>query len=115
VISRQLLELAVRRERLQARADMQRATVADDLARLAAPLETVDRAIHGVRWLRGHPLILVASIAVLGVLRPRSLMSLVSVGLRIWAAKRALSAPQGRVAWALLPRFVDFYQRWRSR
>jgi len=115
VIGAQLIALAVRRERLQTRADQQRARVADSLEALAAPLDVVDRAIGGVRWLRGHPLVWVVGVAVIAALRPRGMLGLAQTGLRFWTAWRALRAPQTRVAWALLPRALDLYQRWRLR
>lgn len=115
MIDDRLLALAVRRERLRIRADGQRAAIAASIGRLEGSIRIVDLGLGGVRWLRLNPLAVGVALAVLLLVRPRSLISLAQGSLRVWAAWRALRAPGARVAWALLPRVVDIFRAWRGR
>jgi hypothetical protein len=115
MITRQRLALAVRRERLLMRADQQREVIADQAAALAGPIGLADKALVGVRWVRGNPVVLVIGLIAAVALRPRGMLGLGTGGLRIWAAWRALRTSRTRVVWALLPRVFDLLRGLRSR
>lgn len=66
-----LLELALRRQRLQFAAEHQREVIVAGLARVESVLDVVDRARDQVRGLRDHvPLLTALALAVV-VIRPR--------------------------------------------
>ena len=115
MIGEQLLALSLRRERLRVRADGQRDAIAASVRRLEGPLRLFDRAVGGVRWLKVNPAAWVAALVAIVLVRPRGVVTLARVGLRLWAAWRALRAPRARLVWALLPRFLDMYRGLRGR
>lgn len=115
MIGERRLALAVRRDRLQARADQQRVAIEGTVARLQGPIGRVDQALDSVRWLRAHPGVLVVALVAFTALRPRGVLKLVGGSLRLLTAWRALRAPQTRIAWALLPRVLDYYRLWKRR
>ena len=86
-----LSALAARRERLQERCAQQRKDLAAALHDLRQPIEAVDRVLACVRFLRAHPLLLVAGVATLTALRRRDLFSLAIRGVAAWRAWRAIS------------------------
>lgn len=77
------LELVLRRQHLQARSALLR----DQLAQQAQPLATTLAWVDGVRqawhWLRRHPVLPLAGVAVLVLLRPRRVLGWAG---RLWAA-----------------------------
>jgi len=115
MIHQRLLALAVRRERLQVCARRERAAIGRHLARLSGPIGLLDRSIFGVRWLKRNPAVLAIGLIAAVALRPRGMLGVARGGLRLWAAWRALRAPRMRVAWAMLPRLLEYYQIWRTR
>jgi hypothetical protein len=68
-----LIDIMVKRERLLARCNAQR----DDLAVLAeqwqGPLQVADRVVAGAQYLRRHPLVLGAAVALAAVIERRHL------------------------------------------
>ena len=68
MIGERLVALAVRRERLRVRAEGERRAIAEHAHGLAVPLAVVDQAAGCARWLRAHPLaVLAALLAVVAV------------------------------------------------
>jgi hypothetical protein len=115
MIGERLVALAVRRERLRVRAESERRAIAERAHGLAVPLAVVDQVAGCARWLRAHPLAVLAALLAVVAVRPRGALTVAQGGLRLWAAWRALRAPRTRVAWALLPRLLDLYRGWRGR
>lgn len=115
MIHQRLLALAVRRERLQVCASQERAAIARHVSRLSRPIGLIDRSMFGVRWLRRNPAVLAIGLITMVALRPRGMLGLAQGGFRLWAAWRALRAPRARVAWAMLPRLLQYYRWWRTR
>jgi hypothetical protein len=68
---RRLAAIRARRERLVARAAVQRDDVALALGVLRAPLAVVDRGVAGVTYVRDRPALVFAAAVVLVVLSPR--------------------------------------------
>lgn len=66
-----LVELALRKQRLQFRAEGQRVEIAAGLAAVDAVLNRVERLREGVDWLRQHAPAVSTFALVLLVLRPR--------------------------------------------
>jgi len=81
-------ELAVRRERLVARAAEQRAAVAASLAGCRSVLSIADRAFVWGQWARRHPALLAISTAVLVAARPRLGLRWVVRALSVWRTGR---------------------------
>ncbi len=91
-IREQLIEIARRKERLIARAELQRAAIAVSVQQLQGPIAVVDRGLKIARFLREHPLLVAVVIGVATVFRGRSLLSLAGRGLAAWRLWRSLSA-----------------------
>src|SRR6185295_12439823 len=85
------IELTRRKERLIARADVQRQALGAAFCDLQRPIGVVDRAVAATRFLRAHPVLLAAIIAGLIVLRHRNVMGLAARGLAAWRAWRAVA------------------------
>lgn len=66
-----LVEFALRKQRLQIRAELQREDMARRLQGLEPAFDTVDRARDGLAWLRGHAPLVTAAVAGLALARPR--------------------------------------------
>lgn len=66
-----LVELALRKQRLQIRAEYQRDDMARRLQGLTPAFDTVDRARDGLAWLRDHAPLVTAVVAGLALARPR--------------------------------------------
>lgn len=66
-----LLEIALRKQRLQFRAEQQRQELSAGLAVVDGVLDKVDRLREGVDWLRQHAPIVSTFALVLLLLRPR--------------------------------------------
>jgi hypothetical protein len=66
-----LLDLATRHGALKARIDAQRLRLAQDAEPLARVLAGADKACAGVDWLKQHPAVVGAGVAVLVVARPK--------------------------------------------
>lgn len=63
------IELALARQRLQLEITAQRAALAGHVTGLQPLFQIADQVQGGVRWLRGHPEVLAAGIAVLAATR----------------------------------------------
>jgi hypothetical protein len=87
-----LAQIHARRERLIAKAALQRETFARDAAAWAPALGIVDRGIAGVAWLRSHPEILVVAGGLLVVLRPRKALRWSLRAFSLWQAYRRITA-----------------------
>lgn len=85
-----LVELALRKQRLQ----LQSAALRLDLAHRAAPFAPIfgvaDRVRNGFRWLRRHPEAVAAAAVALLVARPRQLFRWARRGVIAWQAWRKL-------------------------
>lgn len=75
--------LALQRELLRARSAVLRAGIAQDLRTLAAPLAAGDQARGALQWLKAHPLVPLAGVALLVAARPRRVLRL---GLKAFGA-----------------------------
>ena len=86
-----LLEIMRRRERLLARCDAQRVELTALARRWEGPLKVADRAVAGLNYLRNHPLVLGAAVALLAVIQRRGLWGWARRGFMLWRAYRTLS------------------------
>ena len=78
------------REQLLARCDTQRQYVAALAGQFSGTLKIADTAIAGVRYLRRHPVILSAFVAVLTASRGRGMLKWAQRGFLAWRAYRSL-------------------------
>ena len=85
-----IIDIVVKRERLLARVAAQR----DDLTMLAqqleGPLKVADRVVAGVQYVRRHPVVLGAAVALLAVVERRRLWLWARRGFVVWRTYRAL-------------------------
>ena len=89
------LELELRRQHLQLRSALLRDRLVQQLQPLAAPLAIADAVREAWRWLQQRPLVPLAGVAVLALLRPRRVLRWAS---RLWAAWGLLRRLQRRLA-----------------
>lgn len=87
-----LIELARHKERLIARAGQQRTAIVAAFRRWEKPAAAIDRGIAVAHFLRAHPLLLAAGLAVAAVLGRRNLMRWLGRGLVAWRTWRSLGA-----------------------
>lgn len=92
MFTERLIELARRKERLIARAEQQRAIIAQAYHRWQKPASLVDRGIAVVGFLRLHPLLLGVGLAAMIALRRRNLLSWAGRGWMMWRAWRSVNA-----------------------
>ena len=83
--------LAARRERLLERCARQREDLANAVADLQRPIAVVDRVLGGIRFLRAHPLVLLAGVATVTALRRRDLVALAVRAAAAWRAWHVIS------------------------
>jgi hypothetical protein len=83
------LDIVRKREQLLARCDAQREYFASVAVELSGPLKIADGAIAGARYLRDHPLVLGAAVAVVAVVRPRGVLKWSRRAFIVWRAYRA--------------------------
>lgn len=69
-----LNELARRQQQLLVRSAVLRATMAHQAQALKPPLALADQVRAGVQWLRQHPLLPLAAVALLGLKRPQTIL-----------------------------------------
>jgi len=79
-----LIALSQQRTRLVGRAQVEREHLGTVAARIESKFWWVDAAHQGVDRVRRHPLLVVAGIALLVVLRPRGAMKLFVSGWSLW-------------------------------
>lgn len=87
-----LIELARRKERLIARSEQQRIEISVACLRLRTPLSVADRGIAIARYLKAHPLVLAAGVAVAAIAGRHNLLRWAGRGLFLWRAWRSVSA-----------------------
>jgi hypothetical protein len=92
------LELALRKQRLLARSDEQRAAVAQAYQRWQGPARIVDRGWAVAQFLRAHPAVVAVAVVVAMVVRRRNIVTWAGRGLMAWRAWRSLSRWLGRVS-----------------
>lgn len=85
-----LIDIMVRRERLLARCAAQRDDLAMLAQQLAGPLQVADRVVAGVHYLRRHPFVLGAAVALFAVVQRRNLWRWVGRGIVVWRTYRLL-------------------------
>lgn len=83
-----LIELRERRQLLAARAQLEREQLAVQLAHADAALAWLERARSVLEALRQRPLVLAAATALILVLRPRRVLSLLASGWSLWQLYR---------------------------
>jgi hypothetical protein len=83
------MDLMHERERLLARCDAQRDDLAALMPQFDTPFKFADRGIAGARYLREHPLVLGAVVALLAVLRRRGALKWSQRAFVAWRAYRA--------------------------
>jgi hypothetical protein len=91
ISSRKKREIEQRRELLLARIALQRVRVELELRNLEQPIKIVDRGIAVVRYLKAHPLLVAAGVAVLTVVGRRRIAAWVGRGWVAWRGLRTLS------------------------
>lgn len=85
-------ELATRKLLLQQRSAVLRQVLAVQVNQTLAPaLRVADQVQSGGRWLRGHPVLVVAAAAALLVWRPRAILRMVGQGWWAWQAWQRLT------------------------
>ena len=92
-----LLDFAGRKERLIARAAQQRAEIAAAVLRWDKPISVLDRGLAAARFLKEHPLVVVAASTAVIVLGRRNLLRWTGRGLIAWRAWRSVNAWTRRV------------------
>lgn len=90
--SEPLIELARRKERLIARAGQQRAEIVAAFRRWEKPVGVIDRVIGVARFLKAHPLLLAAGLALAAALGRHNLIRWAGRGLVAWRTWRSLGA-----------------------
>jgi YqjK-like protein len=83
-----LAEIVQKRERLAARAEEQRRTIAESLAGCQRVLSVADRGVAWARWARGHPVLIAVATAALVAARPRLGLRWAVRGLTLWRTGR---------------------------
>lgn len=76
-----LVELALKKQRLQIRADQQRTEMCGHLRGIESALDLVDRARDQVRWAREHVPLLSSVVLIVALVRPRATLR---VARRAW-------------------------------
>ena len=90
-----LIDIARRKERLSARSQVQRAAIAESFHELRAPIGIADRALGVARFLRAHPVLVVAAVAAVFAFRGRGLGGLAARAFSAWRLWRTVSALVG--------------------
>jgi len=111
-----ILELALKKQRLQIRAEAERNEIVSHLARIDATLDTADRARERLReslqWARDKAPLLSVALLVLLVTRPRRALRLAQRGWVAWMLVRRL---RGKGGSALNPAVASVLLRLISR
>ncbi|HET7766919.1 MAG TPA: YqjK family protein [Burkholderiales bacterium] len=85
-----LEDILQRRARLVAEAELQRATLAGELAACGSVLRVVDRGIAWASWLRARPYLVVALVTAIAVLKPKFALAWSARIVTLWRAGRFL-------------------------
>lgn len=93
-MTQRLIDLGIRRGRLIERIASQRALLGQQLEPVRSVLAATDRGLAGARtgiaFLRQHPGIIVAAVALLAILKPRRAWRWAQTGFIAWRALRAV-------------------------
>jgi hypothetical protein len=84
------IELTRRKERLIATAAAQRGGLAAAFRQLHGPRAAIDRAAGAARFLRSHPVLVAAIVAVLVVYRRRGVIGIASRAIAAWRMWRVI-------------------------
>jgi hypothetical protein len=84
-------DLRREREILLMRCDAQRLELAATIDQLQGPLKVADRAVEGINYLRSHPLVFGAALALLVVTGRRGWWGWLRRGFILWRAYRAFN------------------------
>ena len=90
-----LIDIARRKERLSARSQLQRAAIAENFHGLRGPIGIADRTLGVARFMRAHPVLMVAAVAAVFVFRGRGLAGLATRAFSAWRLWRTVSALVG--------------------
>lgn len=96
-----IVELALRKQRLQLQASAQRVRILHAIESVSPAFGAVDKARTAVRWAKSHPEVIVGAGIALLVVRPRALFRWARRGLFVWEGVRRL---RGAVDSLLSPR-----------
>lgn len=94
-MEQRLTQIRLRRERLIARAALQREDLARDVAGLAPAVRVIDGGITAVAWVRAHPGPLLIAAGLMLVLRPRRTIRWSLRLYSLWRGYRIISARLG--------------------
>lgn len=83
-MSKRLIELAERRERLVALVALQRSEFSRSLSPLRTGCAVADKGIMAMRYLQKHPVLLAGGVGLLVALRPRKAFSWLKRGWFAW-------------------------------
>ncbi len=85
-----LLELALKKQRLRLKSAALRADFADHANAWAPALSAADRVQAGIIWLRRHPVLPLAVLVALLVARPRAMLRLAGRSWLVWRGVQRL-------------------------
>jgi hypothetical protein len=83
-VSKRLIELAERRERLVALAALQRSEFSRNLSPLKTCCAVADKGVLALRYLQQHPALVAGAVGLLVALRPRKAFSWLKRGWFAW-------------------------------
>jgi hypothetical protein len=92
MMERSLTRVLVQRERLRSRIEGQRQDVARYGQGLAAPAAIADRVVEAGRFVRAHPVVVLAAGIAIFVLRGRTMLGLATRGFAVWRLARRAQA-----------------------
>lgn len=82
--TRRLLELALKKQRLQFRSDLLREQWREHMHGLAPAFGAAERVRAGFAWMQGHPALLVGAGVAIAVARPRAVWRWFKRGVLAW-------------------------------
>jgi len=89
-VSPRLVELALKKQRLQLRSAALRETLASHAAAWTPAFAIADRVHAGLYWLRRHPALPVAVMTALLVARPKAALRWLKRGFFVWQTRNQL-------------------------
>lgn len=96
-MSKRLVELAERRERLVALAALQRSTFSRQLYPVKAGCAVADKGVMALRFLQKHPALVAGAAGLLLALKPRKAFSWLKRGWFVWRMTQKLRQRLGGV------------------
>lgn len=96
-MSDRAVELAVKKVHLQYKCANERQQLGEKVAMVLPVFAMVDGIRSGTHWLREHPMLVGAMVAVAAVARPRAALRWIRRGLVVWRAWRKLRSLGERV------------------